>query len=329
MNALTKLFFKFNKFLVGGILSIFIKMGLTIFLTEILGIWYFISYVITIGVIVVFSFFYNVHITFKIKHNKKQNFVKYCLALAIFSIIDALGVKLLTEILQVHYTSSIILITVVLFLAKFIVYNQFIFTKSIKEKNVPGNFYAKHKSRNIFVRWLMKKFYIVLFRIISKIKPRTMLDIGCGEGYSTAKIHRRFQDIKVEGCDLEFEVINLAKEKFGDIKFTVESAYNLKRNDNSFEIVSALEVLEHLEYPEKAIRECKRVSKKYCIFSVPNEPWWRIINMLRLAYLPRFGNTPGHIQHWTRKKFRKMLKRHFKHVMVRKAMLWNFALCWD
>ena len=89
----------------------------------------------------------------------------------------------------------------------------------------------------------------------------------------------------------------------------------------------ASEVLEHLEKPNEAIKEVKRVTKKYCLFSVPNEPYWRIANIIRGAYIKDLGNTPGHIQHWNQNQFKNMLKKHFKNVKVKNSILWNLALC--
>lgn len=65
------------------------------------------------------------------------------------------------------------------------------------------------------------------------------------------------------------------------------------------------EVLEHLEHPEKGISELYRILKKggYAIVSVPNEPIWRVLNLARLKYIRDMGNTPGHLNHWTRGQF--------------------------
>ena len=106
-----------------------------------------------------------------------------------------------------------------------------------------------------------------------------------------------------------------------------QSSLLVQELHSTFDLVMSSEVLEHLEDPEKAINEVKRVTKKYCVFSVPNEPWWRIANMLRGAYLRDFGNTPGHIQHWSKRSFKKFLKKHFKNVKVKNSLLWNLAIC--
>ena len=97
--------------------------------------------------------------------------------------------------------------------------------------------------------------------------------------------------------------------------------------DSSFDLVLATEVLEHLERPDVAVRECERVSRKYCIFTVPNEPFFRIANVLRLKYLKSFGNTPGHLQNFTIGKFRALLDSQFREVRIINAIFWNIAVC--
>ena len=193
--------------------------------------------------------------------------------------------------------------------------------------NIPGNYYNKHQSNNILVKYLMKKFHEKLFFLIKKTKSESLLDVGCGEGYTTRLIKRKFPELIINGSELESEPLEKAGINNPDIKFNQESIYNLKRKDASFDLVMASEVLEHLEEPHKAIEECKRVSKNYCIFTVPYEPWWRVANVIRLAYLSEWGNTPGHIQHWNKIKFRKMLNKHFRTVKIHNSLLWNLAIC--
>jgi ubiquinone/menaquinone biosynthesis C-methylase UbiE len=123
------------------------------------------------------------------------------------------------------------------------------------------------------------------------------------------------------------DIVKVATENNPKSKFSKQSIYDIKWPDEEFEIVIATEVLEHLRKPHSAIKECKRVSKRYCVFSVPYEPFWRISNIFRLAYLEDFGNTPGHIQHWNKTQFKNMLKKHFRKVKIKQSILWNIAIC--
>jgi len=52
-------------------------------------------------------------------------------------------------------------------------------------------------------------------------------------------------------------------------------------------------VLEHLPEPSTALREAARVTRRWCIFSVPHEPIWRVLNMARGAILAGVGQYAG------------------------------------
>jgi ubiquinone/menaquinone biosynthesis C-methylase UbiE len=173
----------------------------------------------------------------------------------------------------------------------------------------------------------MNNFHDALFKLIESISPNSILDVGCGEGYTLEEINNHFPEILIEGSDVENEVIAFARKNLAHINFKVESACNLEREDNSFDLVTMLEVLEHLEQPSDAVKEARRVSKRFCIFSVPFEPYWRILNLCRLNYISDLGNTPGHINHWSKNGFKKLLKNHFGIVKLQTVFPWNFALC--
>lgn len=57
------------------------------------------------------------------------------------------------------------------------------------------------------------------------------------------------------------------------------------------------------ERPDAAMVQRCRVSCRYLILSVPREPLWKILNLIRGAHLPRLGDTLGHLQHWSRTEF--------------------------
>lgn len=196
-------------------------------------------------------------------------------------------------------------------------------------KNIPGNYYNKHESSNPIVKYLMKNFHAALFDMIDRVSPNSMLDVGCGEGYTLRELKNRYPSLSIEGRDVEQDIIEIARKENPDISFRVESAYSIKKPGRSYDLVTVMEVLEHLEYPDKAISEAKRLTKKHCIFTVPFEPYWRILNIMRLRYITELGNTPGHINHWGRDDFRKLLSNHFINVRLKTVFPWNFALCFD
>ncbi|HVT75476.1 MAG TPA: class I SAM-dependent methyltransferase, partial [Acidimicrobiales bacterium] len=85
------------------------------------------------------------------------------------------------------------------------------------------------------------------------------------------------------------------------------SALALPFADRSFDLVLAIEVLEHLPDPRQALREIARVASGAVVLSVPWEPVWRLGNLARGRYVSALGNTPGHIQHFTRRGFTRLV----------------------
>jgi ubiquinone/menaquinone biosynthesis C-methylase UbiE len=184
--------------------------------------------------------------------------------------------------------------------------------KTIEHSYLAGNIYNKQRTKNSLARLLIHRYYHALEKSILSLNIKMCLDVGCGEGWISAHIKNIKKNIIVNSCDISDEIIKVAIMNNRDINFFVPSVYHLPFRENSFDLIVACEVLEHLEYPHDAIKEIKRVSNSLCLFSVPIEPLWRILNILRGAYLKHFGNTIGHIQHWTKKQFTKVLIEEFK-----------------
>lgn len=159
--------------------------------------------------------------------------------------------------------------------------------------------YRKHTSSSFLQRYLIDRFLTQLINQIKLIKPRTVLDVGCGEGFVLKKIKTSGAKAKLEGIEYLDEAIKLGRKINPDIKIRKGSIYNLPYKDNSFDLVICTEVLEHLEDPFQGLIELVRVSKKNIIVSVPNEPFFMLANFIRGKNLSRWGNDIEHINHWT------------------------------
>ena len=94
-----------------------------------------------------------------------------------------------------------------------------------------------------------------------------------------------------------------------------------------YDLVVSTEVLEHLDNPLRALKELSRISNRYIIISVPNEPLWRIANVVRLKYLSAFGNTPGHINHWSKASFSMLAKKVCKVRVALTPIPFTILLC--
>ncbi len=164
------------------------------------------------------------------------------------------------------------------------------------------------------------------FKKIKSVSPKdseSVLEVGCGAGYSLVDLQKFFKEnTSFSACDIDPELVRLAKEKNPSVNCKVASIYELPYEDKSFDTVVCLEVLEHLEDPRKALSELARVSKNV-IISTPNEPIWRMLNCLRGKYLTSFGNTPGHINHWSSRSLRKLVSDYFEVVNVKQPLPWT------
>lgn len=183
--------------------------------------------------------------------------------------------------------------------------------------------YKKHVNKNPLMRLVLLNFLKDVKRLIDPLGINNILDVGCGEGFVINFLGKKC----VTGFDVSKDVLDIAKMRNPTFDFCRGDIYNLPVSESSFGIVMVLEVLEHLKEPEKALNEIKRISKKYCIFSVPNEPYFKIMNMLRCKNISRFGNDIEHVQNWGADEFVTLLKKHFEVVNVKKPFPWVLVLC--
>ena len=70
----------------------------------------------------------------------------------------------------------------------------------------------------------------------------------------------------------------------------------------------------------------KDLDSRFLLVSVPREPLWRALNMARGAYLKDLGNTPGHLNHWSKRGFVQLLSRYGNVVEARSPFPWTMLL---
>jgi 2-polyprenyl-3-methyl-5-hydroxy-6-metoxy-1,4-benzoquinol methylase len=198
----------------------------------------------------------------------------------------------------------------------------------IKEQGVPvGNVYDKYGTRNPFARYLVGKFLADVLDLARQTGARDVHEIGCGEGRLTQLIAGT-GPAQVKGSDFSSTMIEraMAENHRPNVTFVQRDIYDLGPEDSA-ELIVCCEVLEHLERPEYALSVLSGITSGHIILSVPREPLWRVMNMARGKYLRDRGNTPGHLQHWSRAAFLRLLKQHFQVVAVRSPVPWTVALC--
>lgn len=186
--------------------------------------------------------------------------------------------------------------------------------------------YLKYQSENILVRKLINSYFNKLEKQLRTLYYNSLLDAGCGEGETLERV-QAILPIRVEGFDINPRCVSFCQKRHEKYCFTQQNIYSLPWRDNEFDVALCLEVLEHLTYPEVALKELLRVSRLGIIISVPYEPWFLLGNLFRGKYLTTLGNHPEHIQHWNPKSLRRFLMSYAQVVSIHNAFPWIIVHC--
>jgi SAM-dependent methyltransferase len=200
---------------------------------------------------------------------------------------------------------------------------------SATAEQVPtGNTFDKYGSQNPVVKRLMAGFHASLDELFERAAPESVLDVGCGEGVLTCQWADRLPAGRVVGIDLEDARLRSEWQARArtNLEFRAEEATRLSFADDEFDMATAIEVLEHVPEPETTLREMTRVARRWLLVSVPREPLWRGLNMARGAYWGSLGNTPGHVNHWSKRAFVDLLERYGTVEETRSPFPWTMLL---
>lgn len=188
-----------------------------------------------------------------------------------------------------------------------------------------SQFTGKYENSGRAARWLIDRFYKAVIEMLAPEDVGTnILEVGCGAGYSTRYLHDSLTPAQeLRATDVGGTLLIAARERNPGIDFFQSSVYRLPLPDKSVDAVVMLEVLEHLDNPEVALKELSRVARSRVVISTPREPLWCALNFARGKYLSSFGNTPGHIQHWSSRGLEHLASRHFYVESARTPVPWT------
>jgi ubiquinone/menaquinone biosynthesis C-methylase UbiE len=191
-----------------------------------------------------------------------------------------------------------------------------------------GNASPKYEASNPVVRHLLKRFLRRVDEAASELRPASVLDVGCGEGIVTERLAHNLAPAKVLGVDADEGHLKEEWEARSapNLAFATGSAYDLPFGDSSFDLVCCIEVLEHLERPRDALAEMSRVAGRALILSVPNEPSWRISHLLAGRNVRTLGNTPGHINHWSKRAFADLVSEYGRSEKATAVFPWTLVI---
>jgi SAM-dependent methyltransferase len=194
-----------------------------------------------------------------------------------------------------------------------------------KPSVIVGNVYDKYGTKNPLARALMRGFLDSVTTLYRQVAPESVLEVGCGEGrlashlLAQAPRPRRFV-----ASDQDMSFVDTGLDPL--IEQRQASIANLPFEDKSFDLVVCCEVLEHLYDPDRGVAEVARVARRAAIFSTPREPLWRALNLARGAYWGALGNTPGHVQHFSRRGLERLVATHMRVLDCRRPPPWTVLL---
>lgn len=211
----------------------------------------------------------------------------------------------------------------------------------VEAGTIAGNVYDKYGTSNPIARRLMDGFLNAARELAATTGVEALHEVGCGEGHLATQLAR--WGYRVRGTDVGPTIIARARAhaaaagvdgaaapaKTGGrvTNLDVASIYELDPEADGAALVVCCEVLEHLDEPERALAVLRSLARPWLLVSVPREPIWRLANMARGRYLSALGNTPGHLNHWSKRGFLKLLGRYAEVVAVRSPFPWTMALC--
>jgi SAM-dependent methyltransferase len=200
---------------------------------------------------------------------------------------------------------------------------------SVEAAEAGGNLYDKYGTRNPIARRLMAGFTADLDELVERSGAREAHEVGCGEGELSIRLAAK--GLRVRGTDAFPRVLREARERAraagAEIEYEAVSVEELDPERHVAELIVCCEVLEHLPDAELALAKLAELARPWLIASVPREPLWRGLNLARLSYVRDLGNTPGHLNHWSRRAFLRLLETRLEVVEVRSPPPWTMALC--
>ncbi len=183
----------------------------------------------------------------------------------------------------------------------------------------------KYESGNPVVQRLLGRFLDRVVGLTVAQAPRTVVDLGCGEGLVAERVLARVPGVEYRGIELSPEAAAEARRNAPDAQIRVGDIRTVPAERGWADVALCLEVLEHLDDPGPAVRRIADWTGGLAVISVPWEPFFRGGNLLRGKYLDHFGNHPEHVQQFGPRSLKRLLEEAFAVVEIETCFPWLIA----
>ena len=157
-----------------------------------------------------------------------------------------------------------------------------------------------------FYRQRSEKIIELLIEIISNLKLKKILDIGCGAGWYLKKLERMGDTIGLDFC---MNYLSQARDFCKKSLFINADAQRLPFRNNYFDLILCTEVLEHLPFPCQCLKEIARVLSKNGVAVITTPMKNSIEEIVSRKNNPR--HNVEHLSIFTYKEFIFTLKKNF------------------
>lgn len=197
----------------------------------------------------------------------------------------------------------------------------------IEDGVVVGTSGDKFLTKNPIALYLLRQFDKKLVGLLSMTPAQFILEVGCGEGHVT-KLLLENTTAEILATDISYSIISQTKNRLvnGRLRFDVcklEDIRPARRPD----LAVCCEVLEHLPDPLVGLRSLLLIDADRYLLSVPREPIFRMMNVARGAYVRDLGNSPGHLHHWSKRSFIKLVSSYLEPIRIETPLPWTMILC--
>jgi len=135
---------------------------------------------------------------------------------------------------------------------------------NISDRNIEQNVkffdqWAKNYDIGLFQFW-MRRFYQPVFQLIGK-GSKCILDVSCGTGEFLQEMKQKRPNAELYGVDISEKMIEVARKKLPNVRFSVGNVHDLRYKSNYFDCVITTEAFHHYYDQQKALGEMARVAK--------------------------------------------------------------------
>ncbi|HYI62975.1 MAG TPA: methyltransferase domain-containing protein [Acidimicrobiales bacterium] len=183
---------------------------------------------------------------------------------------------------------------------------------------------AKYGTTNPVVQRLLGRWMDEVHSVLGDVSG-VVVDVGVGEGLALERMVPGGHP--AVGLEYRLDKARAARQRLDWLAPVSGDAGMLPFPDDCADLVTCIELLEHLPRYRPAVLELARITRGRCVVSVPWEPWFRLGNLGRGKNVRRFGNDPEHVQAFTPKKLVRALRRGFRDVELHPSFPWLIAEC--